>query len=422
MRGETARHSVPASPTRDVSPAPLRILHVTPYSPSAWAYGGIPRLVGTLARELARLGHDVTVCATDACTDAKRLPKSAATRPGLHPWPPHRTSEGVEWRVFPNMSNRLAYHWQFFTPLGLGRYLREQAASFDVAHLHACRNLPGALAASHLRKAGVPYVLAPNGTGPRIERRRLLKQVFDLVAGQRVMREAACVLAVSQAEQRQLTALGVPASSIRVIPNPVDLDEFAPLIAPGRFRARLGLGNEPVVLYLGRLSPRKRLDVLIRAFASVTVKDRRLVIAGNDMGAGESARALVSALGLESQTIFTGLLQGRERLEALADATVLVYPAEHEVFGLVPLEALLAGTPVVVAGDSGCGEVVSLMGGGQVVPCGNVGALARALAVALNHSFRWRVEAVNAGLRVRSTYGGSAVAFQIAEMYRALLS
>ena len=58
------------------------------------------------------------------------------------------------------------------------------------------------------------------------------------------------------------------------------------------------------------------------------------------MGAGESTRALVRALDLEARTLFTGLLQGRERLEALADATVLVYPAEDEVFGLVPLEAL----------------------------------------------------------------------------------
>jgi glycosyltransferase involved in cell wall biosynthesis len=176
------------------------------------------------------------------------------------------------------------------------------------------------------------------------------------------------------------------------------------------------------VLYLGRLSPRKRLDVLVRAFALLTTGDRRLVIAGNDMGAGASARALVRRLGVENQTVFTGLLQGRERLEALADATVVVYPAEHEVFGLVPLEALLAGTPVVVAGDSGCGEVVSGMRGGQVVPHGDEDALTRALETVLGEPSRWRAAAATDASRVRSTYAGDVVALELAEMYRGLLS
>ena len=75
--------------------------------------------------------------------------------------------------VFPNVSNWLAYHAQFFTPIGLNRYLREHAHEFDVAHLHACRNVPGAMAAHHRGARGVPFILAPNGTAPRLERRFL---------------------------------------------------------------------------------------------------------------------------------------------------------------------------------------------------------------------------------------------------------
>ena len=100
------------------------------------------------------------------------------------PWPPHRTGGNVELRVFPNVSNRLAYDCQCFLPLGLSGYLKRHAAAFDVAHLHACRNLPGVIAARHLQDAGVPYVLAPNGTAPNLERRRAAKRVFDAVFGQ----------------------------------------------------------------------------------------------------------------------------------------------------------------------------------------------------------------------------------------------
>src|SRR5262249_3201164 len=154
-------------------------------------------------------------------------------------------------------------------------------------------------------------------------------------------------------------ALGIPDTAIRHVPNPIDLDEFVRPLARGRFRARVLDGSsDPVVLFLGKLTPRKRLDVLIRAFARLPRPSARLVTPANDMGAGRAARDLVAALGLTLPTTFTGLLRGEERLEARADADVLVYPSADEIFGLVPLEALLAGTPVVVSGDSGCGEVI----------------------------------------------------------------
>ena len=390
--------------------APVRILHVTPYSADAWAYGGIPRLAHSLTRGLARRGHQVTVCTTDACDESTRVPSG------------ERQVDGVEWRVFPNLSNRLAYHLQLFLPLGLGNYLKRHAGTFDVAHLHACRNVPGALAAHHLRRTGVPYVLAPNGTAPRIERRRLAKHAFDVVAGRRILAGAARVLAVSEAERRQLSELGVARGAIRVIPNPVDLDELASPVTPGNFRRRLALPCGPLVLFLGKLTPRKRLDVLTQGFARLRRSDASLVIAGNDMGAGVEARSLVRALGLERRTFFTGLLRAEQRLEALADADVLVYPSQHEIFGLVPLEALLSGTPVIVADDSGCGEVVRATGGGQVVPLGDADALARAIESVLKDPTAWRAAAAAAAVRVRAAYGDSVVCSQIEALYGELVA
>ena len=149
---------------------PLRILHVSPYGAHAWAYGGVPRVVAAQTRELARQGHQVLLCTTDARDALGRLPRPDAFG-ALHAWPPSCTIDGVDVRVFPNVSDRLAYYHQSYLPIGLGRFLRAHAHEFDVAHLHACRNLPGTIAASHLRRAHVPYVLQPNGTAPRIERR-----------------------------------------------------------------------------------------------------------------------------------------------------------------------------------------------------------------------------------------------------------
>src|SRR5262245_25938113 len=391
--------------------APLRILHVTPYAGDAWAYGGIARLAATLTRDLARRGHAVTVCTTDACDDLNRLPA-----------PPARTDGGVDVRVFRNISNRLAYHQQLFLPRGLDGFLREHATRFDIAHLHGCRNLPGAIAAYRLGRAKVPFVLAPNGTAPALERRVLAKRVYDTVIGDGVLRRAARVIAVSQAEVTQLLTLEVPAQSISVLPNPVDLTEFDAPITRGGFRNRYGLDARPLVLFLGKLTPRKRVDVLVDAFAQMNPGEATLVIAGNDMGSGAAVRAVAHSRGLDRHVRFTGLLSGRERLQALADADVVVYPSEHEIFGLVPLESLLAGTPVVVAGDSGCGEVIRGIGGGKVVEPGNAGALADAIKVVISDPVHWRGEATHAAARARNLYGNDVVCDRLVDLYHAILS
>jgi glycosyltransferase involved in cell wall biosynthesis len=392
----------------------LRVLHVTPYSAEAWAYGGIPRLSDALARGQVRRGHQVTVCATDVRDESSRLPTRSRTR------------DGVSLRVFPNVSNRLAYRWQLFLPLGLAAYLKRSARDFDVAHLHACRNLPGVIAGRHLHRAGVPYVLAPNGTALRIERRRIAKQLFDAALGTRMLHGASRIIAVSEAEHRQLGTIGVRGDRIRLVPNPIDLEEFEPPPARGAFRRRLGLDSSaPLVLFLGQLTPRKRVDVLVRAFARLVTTNAgvsRLVIVGNDMGAGGSAQRIAREVGVGDRTTFAGLLRGRARLEALTDATVVVYPSQHEVFGLVPLESLLCGTPVIVADDSGCAEVVRAVGGGQTVPVGDVDALTRAIATVLDGSDVWRARAGLAAARVRERYACDRVCERLDDVYREVVA
>jgi glycosyltransferase involved in cell wall biosynthesis len=322
----------------------------------------------------------------------------------------------VEVRVFPNLSNRLACRFQFFQPLGMLGWLRDHAGSFDVAHIHGHHHLPGAIAAAALRRAGVPYLVAPNGTAPRTGRRRLAKSLFDAMLGRTVLRGARGVIAVSEAERGQLEALGVSRERIQIVPNPVELDEFAGLV-PSERRAE---GSACRVLYLGQLIPRKRVDVLVRAMAELPGKTQ-LEIAGNDGGCGPALRELVRELGLSSRVRFAGLLRGKERLAALAAADVVVYAGRDEVFGLVPLESLLCGTPVVVADDCGCGEVVSEVGGGLAVAPGDPAALARAIAAILAEPARWRAAAREAATAIRRRFASDVVAARCEEVYEAAM-
>jgi len=327
----------------------------------------------------------------------------------------------VDVHTFSNASNALAYHLQCFLPRGLDTFLATHARRFDIAHLHACRNLPVSIAARRLTTAGVPYVLAPNGTAPRIERRQPAKWVYDMTIGRGDLRHAAAVLAVSESERAQLEQFGVASARIRIIPNPVDLEEHD-IPRAQRFRAKYGLADRPIVLFLGKVTPRKRVDAIVRAFAGLDSPDARLVIAGNDMGAMGSVGAEISRAGLGARTTFTGLLRGTDRLEALAAADVVVYPSSDEVFGLVAFEALLAGTPVVVAGDSGCGEIVAETGGGRVVPIGDDVALSAAIRSILASPGDWRRRAAEASGRVRARFGGRVIAERLDALYHELIA
>jgi len=396
----------------------LRVLHVAPYFENAWAYGGIPRVVSAQAHALAAAGHRVTVATTDVRDATSRLKPAGGDRRSRFASRVEHTADGIDVRVFPNLSNAVAYRWQFYVPLGFAPYIRANARHFDVAHLHACHNLLTAVAARHLRRAGVPYVVQPNGTAPRIERRRTAKLVFDILFARHVLPGAAFVLAVTDWERRQLQKGGYPGSRLRLVPNPLAPMPPCPVPSGASFRERHELTDGPLVVFLGMLSPRKQPDVLARAIADLRRSDVQLVFAGNDMGAERRARALVRSLGIDAQTRFTGLVTGSSRFLALAAADIVVYPSRDEVFGLVPLEALQAGTPVIVCDDAGCGEVIRDIGGGLLVPPGDARALAAAIATMLGDLPRWRENAVHAGAEAARRFHPDLVATQLEGAYR----
>jgi glycosyltransferase involved in cell wall biosynthesis len=172
-----------------------------------------------------------------------------------------------------------------------------------------------------------------------------------------------------------------------------------------------------MLLFLGKLTPRKGVEDLVRALASLDRPDAVLVVAGNDMGAGNAIDSLVRHLGLEHRVIRTGLLTGSKRLDALAAANVVVYPSRDEIFGLVPLEALLSGTPVVVCNDSGCGEVISATGGGHVVPHADVAALSAAIGSILADEQEWGARARAAAGVARRLFGADVVCDGLESLY-----
>lgn len=386
----------------------MRILHVSPSFYPAWAYGGIPRCAYEVCRSLVAAGDEVTVWTTDAFDAVRRCA------------PTEETVDGIFVRRFRNLHNGLAYHRQLYLPLGILKAPWQDLGEFDVVHVHSHRHLLEALVGAAAVRRRIPYVFTGNGTVPPIERYVLIKRVLDLIGGDDLLAHAAACVAVSEAEVPHYVRMGVPAPRVRVIPNGVRLDEFADLPPRGSFRRAFGLGDAPLVAFVGKITPRKGVDVLLRALARLPPAVR-LVVAGNFMMPEAPIRSIVEELHLGDRVLFPGLLLGDDRNAAYVDADVVAYPSTDEIFGLVAVEALMCGSPVVVCDDSGCGEVVRAAGGGRVVPYGDPAALAVALQALLDDPAERARCAANGRRHVEAHFGWDHVAAQTRELYEEVL-
>jgi len=352
----------------------MQILHVTPYFAPSWAYGGPPRSIFELCRELVRRGQDVTVLTTDAYDERRRA------RPG------QETLDGIVVVRLPNFSNNLAWHRQLFLPKGTARFLRDRVHNFDIIHLHMYRTLQGLTVRREALRAGIPYVFSARGSLPVIVRRHATKAFFDAMFGSRVLRDAAELVALSGAERKQYEAMGVPSSKVTIVFNGIDSESFSRPRPRRLFAKRHGLDGKRVVTYLGRLDARKGLEHLLRAFREVkaSAQDTVLVLAGPDAGSRPRLEKLARLLSISSSVVFPGFVTGAEKLQVYDDSDVIVYPGFHEVFGLVPFEALACGKPIVVSDDSGCGEIVRDARAGFTVPFGDESRWSRAIIAALD--------------------------------------
>lgn len=381
----------------------VHVLQVTPYFPPTWAYGGIPRIVVGLSQALRHRGVTVSVLTTDAFDGLARAKVA-----------PDRLLDGVRVLTVPNASNTLAWRHQLFLPLGVDRALArlETGPPVDILHIHGHRHLLNNAALSWAGRRGLPYVMTANGTLLRHERKVAAKALWDLAIAGGVPKGASRCVAVSAADVAQHLEAGVPAERIARIPNGLDLAEFEGLPPRGTFRARHGLGDRPLVAYLGQISPRKGVDHLVAAFEGGALGDAALVIAG------AAREAFTPGPGV----LVTGVLGGEDRLALLADADVLVYPSTAEVFGLVPFEGLLCGAPVVVGDDCGCGELIAEAGAGLLVRHADVDGLRARIRTLLNDRVAAEAMVARGRRYIRERLGFDRVAERHEALYAEVLA
>lgn len=240
----------------------------------------------------------------------------------------------------------------------------------DVVHIHALWEEIQHQAARAAQRMARPYLVRPcGGLHPwSLARSRWRKRAYLACRLRANLDRAAAIHYTTEDERRAAVPLGLRAKVI-VEPNGVRLTEFEQLPAPGSFRRAISQPNErPLVLFLGRVDPKKGLDVLVDAFAEANLPDALLVIAGPDSGGYQATlQRRIEHLGIGDRVRFTGMLVGADRVAALADADLFVLSSYTENFGVAVIEALAAGTPVVVSDQVGIHREIKAAGVGGVV-------------------------------------------------------
>jgi len=283
-------------------------------------------------------------------------------------------------------------------------------APFDLLHAH----LPhGEVYGAHVARAYPRmHFLITRHSDDHFRRSRLLRPVFAPP-----LQLAERIIAISHAVARSIMALeGVPPAKIEVVHYGLAGEAFAGTARRGSLRAELGLIDEPLIGFVGRLVTEKGVDVLLRAFAEV-VRDMpraHLALAGDGRLMGEM-RALAGSLGL-ARAHFLGWRGDIASL--MADVDVLAVPSRSEGFGLVVLQAMALARPVVASRVTALPEIVEPGQTGTLVPPDDPASLARALTEILQSADRGAALGRAGRSRLEREFTLERMASHTAQVYR----
>lgn len=342
----------------------MRILMLT------WEYpprivGGIARVVHDLSHKLVKDGHEVTVV-TYKDGDS----------------PEYEDDKGVKvyrvnnYMISPN--NFIDWIMQLnFNMVAKATEIINKEGKFDCIHAH---DWLVAYAAKTLKNSyEMPIVSTIHATeagrnsGIHDETQRYINDTEWLLTY-----ESTEVIVNSNYMKCELQRLfGLPFEKINVVPNGINLNNFSGIEKDYDFRRQYAMDNEKIILYVGRLVYEKGIQNLISAMPKILqgYNDTKLVIAGKG-GMLDELRAQSNRMGLGNKVYFTGYLNSKQVQKMYKCADIAVFPSTYEPFGIVALEAMLAGIPTVVSDIGGLNEIVTHGVDGMKSYAGNSNSIA----------------------------------------------
>jgi len=309
---------------------------------------------------------------------------------------------------------------RFFVPKGCLAKIKGSIERADIVHLMGHWSVLNVLAYFYLRRLRKPYVVCPAGSLPIYGRSKLLKKAYNALLGNRIMRNAGSVIAVTDGDKQHMSNYGVSEDKVVVIPNGVSMERRGDGDT-GEFREKYGLGRSRILLFMGRLNHIKGPDLLLRAFCNLRsgFPDYVLVFAGPDGGMLAEMEAFVTGHGASESVRFVGYLGEVEKIQAYRSAELLVIPSRQEPMSIVVLEAGREGTPVMVT-DKCDFDVIEEIGGGVVAEA-SVSGVERGLSVVLEDRQRLLSMGRNLQRYVQDHFSWDSIVCRYIELYERIV-
>lgn len=372
--------------------------------------GGMSVYIRELARALGDRGHRVDIF--------------TRTADGAQPGQPIALSENVRLiHLDPGASadvpkaELVPYLLTFFR--ALEEFRESEGIDYDVVHSHYW--LSGQVGILARQAWGVPHVTTFHTLGAvkNLLCANAAESETRIAAERRIVESCDRILVTSRREMQNLRChYRAPVDKLAVVPCGVNLGLFRPVAKPAA-RRRIGVAlQDRLVLYVGRFAPEKGLDRLLAAVACLNHYPRlRVMIVGGD-GEGDPAhrrmRQMCRTAGIDEQVTFAGRVDQTVLPQYYSAADLLALPSVYESFGMVALEALACGTPVVATRVGATDDLIRQEATGRLVKSDSARSLADAIAAVLSQ----KEQHAEAARRSVWRYDWSRVAEEVLAVYR----
>jgi len=327
----------------------MKILHVVPSYYPAVHYGGPIYAIHQLCKAQTELGLQVDVFTTNRNgSGVSEVPVGVPVN-----------IDGVNVYYFSCI--RLMKFWYYSHRMR--KAFGDKLNCYDFIHIHSVFLWPTFGAANFANKNTIPYCISPRGSlvASLIKyKSRLRKLIYISIFEKKNLIGAKFIHATSDLEAFEIRQLDLKIKDIEVVPNGVELSNYD---AP----QSKDIYDFPYLLYLGRISWKKRINLLIRAMPNIN-KQFKLVVAGNDEdGERFKLEEIVKELNLNDRVFFIGFVQGDEKIRLLKGSSLMILPSENENFGNVILEAWACRKPVAVSRSVGLADFVAKHNAGILI-------------------------------------------------------
>jgi glycosyltransferase involved in cell wall biosynthesis len=369
--------------------------------------GGLARHVYYLSKALAKIGIEVTVITLEF--------------PGA-PWSETIDNVNVE-RVRVEIGNPNFLSWVFLFNHFMEKRFALLKRSIDIIHGHDWLVALASIATKHFTNK--PLVFTYHST----ERGRVgTLSTSDSFTIDSIEwwcgYEASKIIVTSKSMLNEITnTFKIPNDKISIIPNGIDISEFNIQVNPFEIKRNIGIGEDKkLVLFVGRITSQKGVTYLIQAVPKILSShpDARFVIVGDGWELG-TIKNMIYSMGLGEYVKTLGFLPDHTVKSLMKAADVMVVPSIYEPFGIVALEAMASGTPLVASDVGGLSELVEHGKTGLKIYPANPDSIAWGINTILSNPQWARTMAQNALAIVKEKYSWEAIAAKTAELYRKLL-